>query len=289
MLIESKIPLAPLTTLGIGGVADYFARVTSEAELREALGFAREQQLPVYLLGGGSNVYFADSGYRGLVLKNEMRSIDWLENCQARVEAGAPLGLLVRQAAEHGCSGLTWATGLPGTVGGALVGNAGAYGTELGSLLTSAEVLELATLESRTVTPDFFQFAYRSSALKGKQTHILLSAVLQLSAGDSMALTAELAEVAKARAAKQPRGRTAGSFFKNPAGGHKAWQLIDSAGMRDARVGDAAVSTEHANYLINLGAATAQDLETLARQIEKAVYTKHGVTLEREVLGVPEC
>lgn len=288
MQIKTNHPLAPLTTLGIGGPADYFAEVSTSAELTEALQYANERKLPVYLLGGGSNLYFSDAGYRGLVIKNSISEITWQEGCQVLVGAGAPLGQLVREAAEAGCAGLTWAAGLPGTVGGAICGNAGAYGTEIGTLVASATVLSRQTYAVQSVEPDFFQFAYRSSHLKGSSEYILLTATLTLTPGNREQLLTELAETARTRTAKQPQGRTAGSFFKNPSK-QKAWELIDSAGLRGMRVGDAAVSEAHANYLINLGQATATELEALAQQIEKAVLEKHGIQLEREVLAAPEC
>ncbi len=285
MKIEEQISLAPFTTFQIGGPADYFARVGSETELVEALQFASEKDLSVFMLGGGSNVLFADSGFRGLVIKNEISNIEF-ENEKAIVGSGTPLSKLINEAVQKNLAGLENLIGLPGTVGGAIAGNAGSYGQEIGSLVGSAQLVSLAGV-TQEVDRSWFEFDYRSSRLK-KSSDLIISSVALKLMPTTADLTDQLAEVAKTRAAKEPGGLNAGSFWTNPADGKKAWELIDGAGLRGTTVGDASVSEKHANYLINREQATAAEMLELAEKVEAAVQTKYGVKLEREVRVVTD-
>ncbi len=284
MKIEQQISLAPLTTFRIGGPADYFARVSSTAELIEALRFAGEKGLPIFVLGGGSNILFADSGFRGLVIKNEIGGIEF-DGEKVVVGSGTPLAQLVNKTAISGFSGLENMIGLPGTVGGAIAGNAGSYGQEIGTVVESARLVNLAG-EIQTVKRDWFEFAYRRSRLKNSRDLILSSVTLKL-LPTTADLTDQIAEIAKTRAAKEPGGQNAGSFWTNPAEGKKAWELIDEAGLRGATVGDSIVSEKHANYLINRGKATAAEVLELAKKVEQTVQAEFGVQLQREVRVVP--
>lgn len=278
MKIEQNIPLAPFTSLRVGGPAQYFARVANEAELLEAIAFAREKNLPTFVLGGGTNVLFLDSGFAGLVIKNELTTIDW-DAPRVTIGSGCPLGKVVAESVKHRLDGLTELAGLPGSVGGAVAGNAGSYGREIGELVFHGRVLTSTGV--RAVDHTWFGFEYRTSRLK-HSGDILLSVTLHLQP-TTIDLQTKLWQTARTRAAKEPGGYNAGSWWKNPSGGRKAWELIDGANLRGMCVGGACVSDKHANYLINTGAATAQDFIALTERVEQAVLAIHGVRLEREV------
>jgi UDP-N-acetylmuramate dehydrogenase len=301
MKIEQNIPLAEFTTFKVGGPADYFARVHDEAELREALRFAAAEHLPIFVLGGGSNVLFTDAGFRGLVIKNEIAGIEF-NGAKVRVGSGASLAQLVLGSIQQNLAGLENLIGLPGTVGGAIAGNAGSYGAEIGTVVESAQILQLppfanvvtdpdlsgeaSKFEITEIDPNWFEFGYRTSKLKNSRNYILISVTLQLtkSAED---LRAKATETAKTRASKEPGGLNAGSFWQNPPE-KKTWELIDACGLRGERIGDAQVSPKHANYLVNLGNATATDLIKLAKKVEVSVQAKFSIELKREVICVPE-
>jgi len=285
MNIEQDISLAQFTTLRVGGPADYFARATSEAELLKALAFAREKNLKTFLLGGGSNVLFADEGFRGMIIRNELTKIE-LGDDAVTVESGAALGLLLARAGKAGLSGLEALAGLPGTVGGAVAGNAGSYGTEIGDLVESAHVLTASGVQ--TVDRNWFEFEYRNSRLKQWSGDILISVTLKLQISDPKTVQDKMYATAKERALKEPGGATAGSFWKNPNHPHKAWELIDACELRGLQIGGASVAVEHANYLRNQGGATTADFLKLAERVEEAVMQTHGVRLEREVQVIPE-
>lgn len=322
MKLQTAVPLATLTTLRVGGPADFLVAAENVEEAGEAFAFARARKLPVRLLGGGSNVLPADSGFRGLVLQfktNYIRFGEDLEkqlqkqlpedaraelHAKVRVAAGTPLAVLVARAAAAGRAGLAELAGLPGTVGGAVAGNAGCYGRTIGELVEEG-YLWWPEGRGEVVPANWFDFGYRTSRLKNTDA-LLIAVSLRLPAGDQTALKKRGLEIAQLRASKQPRGATAGSFFRNPlaaelAAGHaaalqkladthattvadlKAWQLTDGCGLRGAAVGGAAVSAEHANYFVNTGGATAADFVALARQVQTAVATKYAVVLQPEV------
>jgi UDP-N-acetylmuramate dehydrogenase len=273
--------LAEFTSFRIGGPADLFIVVESEDELMRVKRTAHRAGVPTFCLGHGTNLLVSDRGIRGVVIRlgegfNRI-SID-----DVRVTAGAAVdfGALVETVVERGLEGLEFGEGIPGTVGGGLVMNAGAFGGEIAKVVTLVHgVTEEG--EARALTPEEVNFAYRRTNLP---RHFVISRVdFQLHHGDREALWARVMEVRGKRAARQPRGvPNAGSIFKNPPGNF-AGRLLEAAGMKGHRIGDAAFSDRHANFIVNLGAARASDVHTLIEMARAKVKASSGVLLEPEV------
>jgi UDP-N-acetylmuramate dehydrogenase len=290
--VQRRVPLAPFTAMRVGGPADLLVVVESLDELTDAIWEARRLAVPWRILGGGCNVLIADQGLRGLVIINRAVSIAF-EDQVVRAASGTKLAVLARRTVENCLAGMAWAAGLPGTVGGAVVGNAGAFGGDVADTLRSAAVLEPdgAVVERERA---WFDFAYRDSRLKreaaaegdGDGQRVVLSAVFQLETGDGAALQARFNEVLAQRRANYPSGSTMGSTFKNPAKGY-AGRLIDEAGLKGYRIGGAMIAEEHANFFVNLGDATAEDVLALIRHAQAEVRRQFGVELtpEIELLG----
>jgi UDP-N-acetylmuramate dehydrogenase len=294
--IKSKIlehePLAKYTSWRIGGPARYFANATSADELRSLLQWATARELPVFLLGGGSNILVADSGFSGLVVRN--RATNWrIAQRDGEpilwVEAGAPTAGTVRRLAPLGIGSLTWAEGLPGTIGGALYGNAGCYGGDMAKHLIRAWVLHNG--EAQDWDAARFAYGYRTSALKRAQglredgsqlPPVILAAELSVTRDDPQKLDTEMAEIAAARKGKTPSGSSCGSVFKNPPG-TTAGTVIDRAGLKGTRVGNAVVSDKHANYIVNAGGATAGDVLGLTDLLREQVLQRMGIELDLEI------
>jgi UDP-N-acetylmuramate dehydrogenase len=282
----AEAPLATLTTFGIGGPAEVLFSPLNLDDLAHFLR-GRPQHLALTLLGGGSNILIRDGGIPGVVI-HLGKGCDGVtvEGQRIRAEAGASTGKLARVAREAGLAGIEWICGVPGTIGGALVMNAGCYGGEMKDHLVAVEVVTDQG-ERKTLNPAEVGFVYRGSHLpKG---WVFAAAVLELPQGDKATIRERMREVNHKRAATQPLELpNAGSLFKNPPGPVKAWQLIEQAGCRGRRKGDAQVSEKHCNFFVNLGQATAADMEDLAEEVRAAVQNVTGVTLEWEVkrLGV---
>lgn len=291
--LRTRIPLARYTAARVGGPADLLVEVSSVEELVDALTFLWQAGQPFFLLGGGSNVLVSDGGVRGLVLLNRARQVRFDEQGEAPqvwAESGANFGLVARQAARKGFSGLEWAAGIPGTVGGAVYGNAGAHGGDMAGSLVLAEILHQRTGEAplREIwTGERFEFTYRSSRLKreagdGGPRSVVLSAQLRLSPSTQEAVQARLDEYVAFRRRTQPPGASMGSMFKNPAGDY-AGRLIEAAGLKGTRVGDAEISPLHANFFINHGGASAGDIYHLIQLARRTVAEKFGIELELEI------
>lgn len=278
-------PLAKHTSLHIGGPAEYYVRVTSERDLVGAIRVAREKELPVFILGAGTNLLVADVGIRGVVLHN-----DWAET---RVEgttitaaSGTPLASVAAAAARSGILGLEWMATVPGTVGGAVHGNAGAFGKEIADDLVDAGLMDLNG-RTWTATNADLGFAYRTSALQGTPT-VVLRARFRGDPGDRASAVRRIKEMANERMAKQPLAQpNTGSIFRNPPGDH-AGRLIEAAGLKGATEGGAMVSTKHANFIVNIGDASANDVRTLMRKCQGEVKRQFGVDLVPEVELVGE-
>lgn len=279
-------PLARHTTFGVGGPADLFLTVRSTEALAGAMAAASHAGVPVFVLGSGSNILVSDRGIRGLVIDNRARSERALGANRFRLESGVPLAAFARRASRLGLAGLAWAVGIPGTLGGAVVYNAGAYGGCLADVLEAVRIF--APGEGEDWLPaDQLGLVYRGSvftrgAFTGKT---ILEVELVLEEGDARALAELVAEYDRRRLAAQPRGRNAGSMFKNPPEA-PAWKLIDAVGLRGARRGDAAISSQHCNFFVNLGQATAADIAWLVAEAERRVFEQFGIRLEREVAFV---
>jgi UDP-N-acetylmuramate dehydrogenase len=278
-------PLAPYTAMRTGGPADLLIVCESVDEIVEAVELARRHGVDWRLLGGGCNVLVADAGVRGLVIVNRTTRIDF-DRHVAQAEAGAPLAVLARETIEHGLAGMEWAAGLPGTVGGAVVGNAGAFEGHIAGVLRSATVLgpngEIVQRPNQ-----WFEFEYRWTRIKGAGEqgdggHVVLAAAFGLHPGDPQALEARVAEILEWRKTRHPSGATMGSTFKNPPGGHAGY-LIEQAGLRGTRIGGAQISELHGNFLMNTGAATAADVRALIELARAEVMRQFGVELELEI------
>lgn len=283
-------PLCRYTSARIGGPADYLIAVESAAELAEALRLAWQASAPYLVLGGGSNVLAADAGFAGLVILNRARAIEFREQ-SVRAESGASLGALARQCAGRGWAGLEWAVNVPGTVGGAVFGNAGAHGGDIAGSLLVAEILQRDGVR-RWLSAAELGFEYRSSALKraaaaGQTSGAVLAAEFRLTPGDPSELQTRLEEFVAYRKRTQPPGASLGSMFKNPPGDY-AGRLIEAAGLKGRRIGQAEISELHGNFFVNLGAARASEVKALIDLARDTVKAKFGVELELEIELVGE-
>ncbi|MFC1599932.1 UDP-N-acetylmuramate dehydrogenase [Patescibacteria group bacterium] len=280
--IKKNELLAPYTAYKIGGPADYFADVRSSEELVKAIEAAGKAEIPYILLGGGCNTVFSDKGFRGLVIHNMANKIE-VHGSQVVVESGAMLGTVINKAREHELGGIIKLIGLPGTIGGAIYGNAGAQGIEIGDFVISVKIYRKG--QGIVEEPkEYFQFSYRHSFLK-KSHEIVLEVKLDLPTLDPEDISAE---VMKFRAEKQPKGKVAGSFFKNPTATESAGFLIDKVGLKGLKIGDVEISRQHGNWLMNLGNATQKDVLEVAKKAKETVKDKFGFDLEPENILLDE-
>jgi UDP-N-acetylmuramate dehydrogenase len=285
--VERDALLRHYTTLSVGGPASFFANVQNADQALRFQNFALEHNLPCFVLGGGSNILADDAGYRGLVLHVGTTQFTVLGDT---IKAGAGMSFdeLIVTSLAQGLTGLEFASGIPGTLGGAIVGNAGCYGHEIGDFLIEAQILRRdGTLA--VVGPEEFAFAYRSSDMR-ESGDVVLEVTLQLARGNTHAAGDVRLEKLLDREGKHPVNLpSAGSWFRNlpPAtpGGRRqaAGELLEQAGAKDMQEGDAHVFPGHANMIVNMGAASCQDIQTLAGRMSKAVQDKFGVLLEAEV------
>jgi UDP-N-acetylmuramate dehydrogenase len=280
--VQFDVPLARYTAARVGGTADALLEVKSADELAEAVKILWAEDLPFTMMGGGSNMLVSDAGVRGIVLLNRAKKVRFdPENATIWAESGANFGVLARQAATKGLSGLEWAAGIPGTVGGAVFGNAGAHDGDMAHNLIEAEVLNRAGRETWPL--EKFQYEYRGSVLKTHPgTSIVLSARLQLAHRSPEAIQAKMDTFLAQRHRTQPPGASMGSMFKNPPGDF-AGRLIDAAGLKGTRVGGAEISALHGNFFINTGQATASDIYALIQLACQTVAEKFGVQLALEI------
>ena len=276
--------LARHTTFGIGGPADLFLTVRAAGSLALATNAAHDAGVGVFILGSGSNILVADAGIRGLVIDNRARAEqpDSAGNT-IRVESGASFAAFARKMCRLGLDGLSWAVGIPGTLGGAVVYNAGAYGGCLADVLRRVR-LQLPGDGDQWVDAADLDLVYRGSVFTRGQFagKAVLEAEVELTPGNPRELLARAAAHDEKRLAAQPRGRNAGSTFKNPPES-PAWKLIEAVGMRGMRRGDAAISEKHCNFFVNDGNATAADVAWLIAEAQRRVKEQFGVTLDREV------
>jgi UDP-N-acetylmuramate dehydrogenase len=286
-------PLARHTTFGIGGPADVFVTVRDAGQLAAAVLAARQAEAPVFILGSGSNILVGDRGIRGVTIDNQAKAYRITSGgdpgrFDVTAESGASFAALARTLARQGYGGIEWASGIPGSLGGAVVYNAGAYGGCLADVLVSASILDGNGGTRRYSLADL-KLTYRNSIFtRGACTNcVVLDVTFTVTRGEPAALLAEIARIDAERLAAQPRGRTGGSTFKNPGDRH-AWELIDGAGLRGYRIGDAQISEKHCNFFMNVGAARAADVYALMELARGRVRERFGIELENEVELVGE-
>jgi len=306
--LQEHEPMARHTTLRVGGPARWFWAASDVEQLSRTLSVCAQAHIPYLFIGHGSNLLMSDRGYDGLVIQNRCKKTDI--GADTRAESGVSFGSLFAQTARAGLSGLEWAIGIPGTVGGALVSNAGAYRGNIGPMVQSVRVFQDGA--DTIVGPEWMEFSYRDSRLRrlaeaGAQIGrtVILSCTLRFAErGDPDIIMARAKEYQAQRRAKQPYAPSAGSFFKNvvnrdlatrvpglspgmvAAGVVPAGFLIEACGLKGLREGGAEASAKHANFLINADGATASDLRRLAETVKARVHDKFGVSLCEEVLYV---
>jgi len=283
--LQENVRLANYTAARVGGPADAFLVVNSADELEKCVKTLWEMKIPFLLLGGGANVLVSDRGFHGVVLLNRAHTIKiHAQNDPPTVwaESGANLGMIARQAALRGLSGLEWANSVPGTLGGAIYGNAGAFDGDMQKNLLMAEILHPQE-GKQTWSVEKFGYEYRSSVLKRSGTQaVILSATLKLEKSTPEAVKEKMDEFSNRRKQTQPPGASLGSMFKNPPGDY-AGRLIEAAGLKGMRIGGVQVSPVHANFFVNSEAATASDYRHLIEIVRNTVEEKFGVRLELEV------
>ena len=283
--VIENAPMSQYTSFKAGGEAKMLVIVETVEELKEVLQTVADSQIKSMMLGNGSNTLFKDSGYDGVVIKlgDGFAEVSVNEET-ATVEAGASilLSVLAKQILAASLAGFEFASGIPGSLGGALFMNAGAYGGEMKDIVQYVRAVSTDGKEERVFTAEEMEFAYRHSALE-ENHYIAVSAVMQLKKGDKDAIAAEMKELMEKRNSKQPVAYpSAGSTFKRPEG-YFAGKLIQDAGLKGVSVGGAEVSTLHSGFIINKGGATATDIINLIHLVQNTVYDKYGVKLEPEV------
>ena len=294
--VRRQAPLAPYTSFRIGGPADYLAVITQREQLLAALNLLHHSQTPFLLLGGGSNILISDAGIPSLTIINQCKTTYWPERSQQEeqtaviieVDAGAPLAGFARESINRRLAGLSWAVSIPGSVGGAIVGNAGAHGGDIAGALVSVRVWRSGRVE--TWSAEQMAFAYRRSLLKGVSAEpgdnpVILSATFRLQSDADNQAAVQATAAIQHRRNTQPAGKSAGSIFKNPPGDY-AGRLIEAAGLKGRCAGEACISEKHANFIINRGQASAADVMTLINLIRREVWRQFGVLLEPEILFI---
>lgn len=285
--IKKDEPMKSHTTFRIGGPAKYFVIPETKEEIKAVIECCKKADMPYYILGNGSNLLVSDKGYEGVVIQifKNMNQIS-LEGDTISAQAGAILSSVASKALEAELTGFEFAAGIPGTLGGACVMNAGAYGGEMKDVLVSVEVLTQDG-EFLTIPREELELGYRTSVI-AKKNYVVLEAVIRLEKGDKTAIKARMDELKVQRTTKQPlEYPSAGSTFKRPEG-YFAGKLIQDAGLRGFQVGGAQVSEKHCGFVINKDQATAADVAELMRQVSLKVKEQFGVELEAEVKRLGE-
>ena len=283
--LKKNISLKDYCTYKTGGHAKFFAEASTVQEIIHLRDFAKVQGIPFLLLGGGTNVLFSDEGYPGLIILNKMTKIA-IHGELVTAESGASLAKMVMTAAQNNLGGISGLANVPGTVGGAVYGNAGVPDVYISDVMTHAIVLPEDDDKPVIVSPDYFQFGYRDSKVK-RNKDIILSATFKLSFEPALKIRAEINQYVKDRMAKQPLGSCCGSFFKNPGQFPSAGWLIEQSGCKGMQVGGAMVSPKHANFVMNIGNAKSSDIINLTVKVHRIVREKFNVELEPEVQIFP--
>jgi len=286
--VQENVSLAPYTSARIGGQADVLVTVKSTDELAAVMQVIWSQGMRYFILGGGSNVLVSDKGVRGVVILKRAKEVKFFNGDQPKVwcESGVVFSNLANRCASKGFSGLEWGATVPGTIGGAVYGNAGAFGGDTAGNLIWAELLTKNGREEYAV--EQMGYGYRTSILKrGEVNAIVLSAAMRLKNATKQEVSVKIEQFSGHRKASQPPGASMGSMFKNPAGDF-AGRLIEAAGLKGTRIGNAEISTLHGNFFINHGKTNASDIRALIDLTRKTVKEKCGVELELEIELVGE-
>ncbi|MBK9006032.1 MAG: UDP-N-acetylenolpyruvoylglucosamine reductase [Anaerolineales bacterium] len=287
-MVKENAPLAPFTSARIGGPADLFVTVDSVAALARVVKFLWKNELPFIVIGGGSNILVSDKGVRGVVVMNRAKKVTFHPGDQPSVtaESGVVFSNLANRCASKGLGGIEWAAAVPGTIGGAVYGNAGAFGGDVAGSLLSTELLTENGRERFSV--EQMGYGYRASVLKrGELKAIVLSAELSLANSTKEDATVKIQQFSAHRKTTQPPGASMGSMFKNPPGDY-AGRLIEASGLKGTRVGNAEISPVHGNFFVNHGATRAEDIRKLVQLAQKTVKEKQGIDLELEIEMVGE-
>ncbi len=300
--IKKDIPLAKYTTFGLGGPARFFVEVRDEQQIIEALDFAGKSGLEYFILGGGSNILVSDQGYKGIIIKLVGEKC-LIKGNKVKAAAGTPLANIVNIAVKNGLGGLEWAAGIPGTLGGAIRGNAGAYGQNIGKITEKVKIFDVADSKFKSLSRRECKFDYRSSIFKSKREFVILSAEIVLKPSTRQNVMKKTKEILKKRALNNPKGRSAGSFFMNPVVNNKkiiaefeketgesvcgnripAGWLIEQANLCGKKIGGAMIAESHGNWIINTGSARAEDVIILVSIIKQQIRDKFGIQLVEEV------
>jgi len=299
MRLQEEVPLGRLTTARVGGCADALLEVQSAEELAQTAEWLWKEEIPFFVLGGGSNTLIADAGCRDLVIYNRAKLFEIQpgrngskDTAVVYAESGASIGAVARQAAQLGWTGLEWAATIPGTVGGAVVGNAGAFGGDTAGALKVVEILQRVesrktariTADRKRMEPGELDFSYRSSLMKKTPGQaVVLSAEFELERCEPSQAVTRIGELLAKRRETQPTGASLGSMFKNPPGEY-AGRLIEAAGLKGCRMGNVEISQQHANFFINLGDARAADIRALMDHVRRSVREQSGIDLQPEIV-----
>lgn len=306
--LKANVPLKNHTSYRIGGRAKYFFEAKSTEDLNKAITMAKQFGLPFFVLGRGSNVLISDKGYKGLVIKiqnSRMKTENLKDKMMLFCDAGVLLSSLVQKSVENGVTGLEWAAGIPGTVGGAIFGNTGAFNKAIAGAVKQVTVFDADSKEARNIKRRECLFGYKTSVFKNNRNLVIVSCVLELKKGNRKEILEEMKKHLRYRREKQPLDfPSAGSIFKNPGMKIKnkrlikkfpeikifnrkkqipAGFLIEKSGMKGKKAGNAQISEKHANFIINLGEAKAKDVLRLMKTAKKAVKKKFKIDLEEEI------
>ena len=287
-VIRENVILAEYSTFQIGGPADLFAEPDNIEDLILLIAEAKQQAIPSFILGGGSNTLFHDNGFRGLIIHPNLKKIE-INGENIRAESSIPVAQLLQKAIATNLAGMEGWIGLPGSVGGAIRGNAGASGVETKDLLESAEIFDQQTGKIEKKFTKELDFDYRDSIFKKNPTLIILAGTWKFhKVEDAKAMQATMTEILKKRNQTQPKGKSAGCIFKNPAPGISAGKLIDESGCKNVQKGDIQISSVHGNFFLNHGKGTQKDALELIHETQKIVKQKTGYDLHTEIEMLPE-
>lgn len=284
-LIKADVSLREYSTFRIGGNAKFLLKVSDKKDLKRIIEKANNINLPFLVIGGGSNILFSSKGYDGIIIvykQDKLINSIVNKNNIINVDANIPLSVLISETKL--LSGLEWAVGIPGTLAGAINGNAGAFGESISDIIKSVNVLELkkGKLIEKKYNKDDCHFSYRNSVFKNNNNLIILSAEIQMNSGNKEEIEKRIRGNLNKRSLKQPKGFSVGSIFKN-GNDFSAGLLIEKAGLKGMKIGDAKISEEHANFIINLGNASSDDVLNLIKIIKKEVKEKFSIDLEEEI------